>query len=335
MSALETAERNFKGVWIPKEIWLARDLSLVEKVMMVEIDSLQDKHRGCYASNGHFAEFFDLSKSRVSEIISSLVKKNMLAITQIRDGRQVVERQLRVIPRMPEPPSENGEKPLRKRRRTPSEKAANPIGKGAEPPSENGEGSNPTLSNTDNSTGEGVPPDDSSNGAQGVEGEYLPAPVEPVQAEKTGHLTELLEQMRQRRPVDMPGPKNFVEARTADVWTAYAWRYKKVYKHYPLWNAQTGNQLSRLIDRVGAEAAPFVAATYLRLTNALYAKRHHPVDLLLKDCEAIYSQWQTNTTMTDAKARQIDQTQANTSTAEELEASIRARFAAREANANS
>ena len=39
-------DRNFKGIWIPKEIWLAEDLTMQEKVMLVEIDSLDDEERG-------------------------------------------------------------------------------------------------------------------------------------------------------------------------------------------------------------------------------------------------------------------------------------------------
>lgn len=35
--------RDFKGVWIPKEIWLSTELTLQEKVMLVEIDSLDNE----------------------------------------------------------------------------------------------------------------------------------------------------------------------------------------------------------------------------------------------------------------------------------------------------
>ena len=53
-------ERKFKGVWIPKEIWEEKSLSILEKVMLVEIDSLEDEEDGCYASNKYFANFFKL-----------------------------------------------------------------------------------------------------------------------------------------------------------------------------------------------------------------------------------------------------------------------------------
>ena len=109
--------RKFQGVWIPADTWLDRGLSITEKVMLVEISSLQDDERGCYASNAHFAEFFDLSISRVSEIIIRLALNGLVTIEQIREGKRVIERRIRMIDPFGKPD-------------TPSEKAANPFGKG-------------------------------------------------------------------------------------------------------------------------------------------------------------------------------------------------------------
>jgi uncharacterized phage protein (TIGR02220 family) len=75
-------ERSFKGIWIPKEIWLNETLSIQEKVFLVEIDSL-DNDSGCFASNEYFANFFKLSKNRCSEIIKSLEKKGFVRIEYI------------------------------------------------------------------------------------------------------------------------------------------------------------------------------------------------------------------------------------------------------------
>ncbi len=69
--------RDFKGVWIPKDVWLDHNLSWMEKLLLVEIDSL-DAEKGCFASNGYFGEFFNLSPSRISEMVSSLVSKLLL-----------------------------------------------------------------------------------------------------------------------------------------------------------------------------------------------------------------------------------------------------------------
>ena len=78
--------RDFKGVWIPKEIWLNTDLSIIEKVLLVEIDSLDNSDRGCFASNEYLASFVQLSEGRVANIISELKKRGFI-IQLFFDGR--------------------------------------------------------------------------------------------------------------------------------------------------------------------------------------------------------------------------------------------------------
>ena len=71
-------KREWKGIWIPKEIWLNEDLTLQEKIFLVEIMSL-DGENGCFASNDYFAKFFKISKTRVSLVIKSLIDKKFLS----------------------------------------------------------------------------------------------------------------------------------------------------------------------------------------------------------------------------------------------------------------
>ena len=82
-------ERDFKGVWIPKEIWLSKELTLREKVLLVEIDSLY-KNGSCFATNKYFAEFFDISRTRISEVISSLISKGFLKAEYTKAGRRTL-----------------------------------------------------------------------------------------------------------------------------------------------------------------------------------------------------------------------------------------------------
>lgn len=89
-------ERNFKGIWIPKEIWLTNELSLQEKVVLVEIDSLDDEEKGCFASNKYFAEFFKITNGRVSQIIKQLQKKGYIDIKYNYKGKEITERLIRV-----------------------------------------------------------------------------------------------------------------------------------------------------------------------------------------------------------------------------------------------
>ena len=118
-------QREFRGVWIPAALWLDETLSITEKVMLVEIDSLDSSERGCYASNNHFAKFFSLSPSRVSEIINGLARRGLISIELIRSGRQIVERRIRVAEVFGKPNtySENTENPIRKTEGGYSEKA--------------------------------------------------------------------------------------------------------------------------------------------------------------------------------------------------------------------
>lgn len=69
----QSSQREFKGIWIPKEIWLNNELSLQEKVMLAEIDSFETKN-GCFASNSYLGSVIQLSPSRVSSIISNLIR---------------------------------------------------------------------------------------------------------------------------------------------------------------------------------------------------------------------------------------------------------------------
>lgn len=86
--------KEFKGIWIPSELWLNSDLKVMEKIFLVEIASL-DGINGCYASNGYFSDFFDLSKTRCSAIIKSLQQKGYIRIRRFyEDGKKSLERRI-------------------------------------------------------------------------------------------------------------------------------------------------------------------------------------------------------------------------------------------------
>lgn len=93
---VKNVNRAFNGVWIPKKYWLDENLSIVEVTFMADIESL-DGDNGCYASNNHFAEFFGMTASRVSQIINSLSDRGYLQISYEKNGKQVVSRLIRVV----------------------------------------------------------------------------------------------------------------------------------------------------------------------------------------------------------------------------------------------
>lgn len=79
--------RDFKGVWIPKEVWLDTRLNALEKVILTEIDSLDNGEKGCYASNEHLAEFCQCSKTKVSTAIKKLIDCGYIYVQNF-DGRK-------------------------------------------------------------------------------------------------------------------------------------------------------------------------------------------------------------------------------------------------------
>lgn len=83
-------ERNFKGIWIPKKIWLDEELTALDKMIYAEIDSL-DGENGCYASNKYLADFCQCSESKVSISIKKLIEKGYVEVESF-DGRNRVLR---------------------------------------------------------------------------------------------------------------------------------------------------------------------------------------------------------------------------------------------------
>lgn len=129
---------------------------------------------------------------------------------------------------------------------------------------------------------------------------------------------------RREIPADMPGPKDR-SCKTFKAWANYACAYRKRYGVWPAWNAQAGGMLGKVIDRIGADLAPKVAAFYIGINDARLVRECHPLSLLLQGCEGYRTQHLTGRQMNGTTARQIEATQANVNAAQEAAARIRAR----------
>ena len=81
-------QRAFKGVWIPAEVWLSDELTIYEKAVYAEIDSL-DGENHCWASNEYLAEFCKMSVPTISRAISKLIQLGYIEKLSF-DGRQRV-----------------------------------------------------------------------------------------------------------------------------------------------------------------------------------------------------------------------------------------------------
>jgi len=71
--------KNFKGICIPEKLCNDKYLTWIEKLFLARIISLNNSD-GCIARNKEFAEFFNMSRGRCSQIISSLIKKKYISV---------------------------------------------------------------------------------------------------------------------------------------------------------------------------------------------------------------------------------------------------------------
>lgn len=64
--------QKLKGLWIPADILLNKDLSDKEKIILAMILYLSEEKGSCFASNKYIANIVNVTHERVSKIISSL-----------------------------------------------------------------------------------------------------------------------------------------------------------------------------------------------------------------------------------------------------------------------
>ncbi len=88
--------RDFKGVWIPKEVYLDTRLTALEKIILVEIDSLDNGEDGCFASNEYLAEFCQCTKVKVSTAISKLIEFGYLDKAGFDGRRRILKSRLKL-----------------------------------------------------------------------------------------------------------------------------------------------------------------------------------------------------------------------------------------------
>jgi len=99
-----TEERitNFTGIWIPKDIWLDRQLKVMERYFYSEVIGLAGP-RGCYAGNQHFMKIFSIGSARVSQLVKSLTDKKYITVKLFYRGdtKQVSRREIYPIKSYP------------------------------------------------------------------------------------------------------------------------------------------------------------------------------------------------------------------------------------------
>jgi hypothetical protein len=95
------------------------------------------------------------------------------------------------------------------------------------------------------------------------------------------------------------------------IWESYAVAYERRYRAAPVRNAKANALCKQLASRLPVEEGPPVAAFYLSMADAFYARGLHPLDLLVRDAEQIRTRWATGNRTTQVDAREREQQDYN------------------------
>ena len=88
--------QKLKGLWIPAEILLNKELSDKEKIILSMILYLSEEKGSCFASNKYISNIVNVTPERVSKIISSLKAKGYVKVKlkYKTDSKEIEERQI-------------------------------------------------------------------------------------------------------------------------------------------------------------------------------------------------------------------------------------------------
>lgn len=95
-------------------------------------------------------------------------------------------------------------------------------------------------------------------------------------------------------------------SKSSAVWESYRMAYREKYHVEPVRNQQVNALMCRLVDKLGMEEAPAVAAYYLSHGNPFYVSKRHPMNLLVQDAEGLRTQWATGNRATSSEARHVE-----------------------------
>lgn len=138
-------------------------------------------------------------------------------------------------------------------------------------------------------------------------------PCEPLQPLSTGVVS------------GKPARKRASKPDTGDVWDAYSKAYAEKYGVQPVRNAKVNGQLAQFVSRLGADESPGVARSYVASRNGLYVASKHCVDLLLRDCEKLRTEWATGNVGHQRDAREEDRMSATAGMVQRITANLEAK----------
>ena len=100
---MEPTERNFQGIWIPRSIYLNKEVNWYAKILFLEIHSFTENGRECYMSNRYIASFLHISERQVSRYISELKSLGWIEETSFNGRKRYLRSLLRFGFKMGDP----------------------------------------------------------------------------------------------------------------------------------------------------------------------------------------------------------------------------------------
>ena len=67
------SERLFKGIWIPRNLYLDQTLTWTQKILILEIDSFSRNGLQCFISNEYLIKFLQVSEGTVEKSIKNAI----------------------------------------------------------------------------------------------------------------------------------------------------------------------------------------------------------------------------------------------------------------------
>ncbi len=90
--------RDFKGIWIPERLYLSPDLSPREKFLLIEIYSLTQKDKGCFASNKHFANFIGLKENSIQKMLLKFEQLGLIErIFEYKENTKEIDKRIIIL----------------------------------------------------------------------------------------------------------------------------------------------------------------------------------------------------------------------------------------------
>lgn len=110
----------------------------------------------------------------------------------------------------------------------------------------------------------------------------------------------------------LPSPKIAkAEGRSTPAWKAYAAAYLERHGAAPPRNKDANRLLCNLIDKIGLDAAPAVAAFYVTHNWSKYVNGKHPLEMLAYDAAKLHTEWKTGQKSTMVGAQLQERTAEN------------------------